>query len=115
MSDKKELRKQIDTLMKVISNLQDDIESAAEFNDHMLDVMLTKEAFLIQFMAESVDSSPEEIDQDFEDWMEVNDYSLEEEEEEEEPEEDSQDLLSNDDKLWSIDDIMKDLNPPEEN
>ena len=107
MSNKKK-QKQIDTLFRVIESLQDDMEANSEFNKDILKQVMAKNALFVKFVSETLDIMTQELIGDFEEWAEGHGFDL------------SIQISDHSEKqppikLWTIDDIMKDLKPPETN
>ena len=107
LSNKKK-QKQIDTLFRVIESLQDDMEANSEFNKDILKQVMAKNALFVKFVSETLEIMTQELIGDFEEWAEGHGFDLSiqiSDHSEKKPPK----------KLWTIDDIMKDLKPPETN
>lgn len=95
MSRKKKLRKQIDTLIKVIGDLQDDMADEVRYA-----------ALFIKYMSDTLEEPSEDLIRDFEEWAAYHGHKtvihIEEDTKEDSP------------PLWSIEEVLDELNPPEE-
>ena len=108
MSDKEKMQKQMDTLVRVIANLQDDIESNSEFHENIMEQVMEKNVLFVKFVSETMEIMTQELIGDFEEWAKENGFDLSiqiSDHSEKKPPK----------KLWTIDEIMKDLKPPENN
>ena len=114
MSSKKKAQKQkqIDVLIKVIADLYIEMDSNESFNESVLHQVMHNKALFTKFVSELVGTPTNELIEDFEEWAEENGFDtsiqVEEEVEYELEEEDEEPQ-----KLWSIDDILEDLESPE--
>ena len=100
---KKKLKKEVSVLCKVIAELQNELESTEAMNEAILHQTMARGALFIKFMSETLNTPAEELIGDFEEWTLENGFA-EMLDDTEEPQE-----------LWTMDEVLGELEPPEVN
>ena len=100
---KKKLKKEVGVLCKVIGELQNELESTEEINETILHLWMQRCALFVKYMSETLETPTEELIGDFEEGALENGFA-EMIDDTEEPQE-----------LWTMDEVLGELEPPEVN
>ena len=90
-------------LCKAIAELQNELESNEEMSETILHFTMAKGTLFIKFMSETLNTPTEDLIGDFEEWAMENGFA-EMLDDTEEPQE-----------LWTMDEVLGELEPPEVN
>ena len=90
-------------LCKAIAELQNELESNEEMSETILHFTMAKGTLFIKFMSETLNTPTEDLIGDFEEWAMENGFA-EMLDDTEDPQE-----------LWTMDEVLSELEPPEVN
>ena len=90
-------------LCKAIAELQNELESNEEMSETILHFTMAKGTLFIKFMSETLNTPTEDLVGDFEEWAMENGFA-EMLDDTEDPQE-----------LWTMDEVLSELEPPEVN
>ena len=90
-------------LCKAIAELQNELESNEEMSETILHFTMAKGTLFIKFMSETLNTPTEDLIGDFEEWTVENGFA------------DMLDDTEEPQELWTMDEVLGELDPPEVN